>query len=51
MLTPSGVAQEKQNTNQRTIVKLSGKALTRLIPNELEAAPLWIKMAITMLRV
>lgn len=49
--TPTGEAHEKQNTNHRTREKSSGKALTRLIPKELEAAPLWIRIAITILRV
>jgi len=49
--TPRGEAHEKIKMSQRTVVKSSGKVLTNEIPRELEAAPLWITMAITMLRV
>jgi len=43
--TPIGEAIEKVNTSQRQILKSFGKVLTREIPSELEAAPLWIRMA------
>jgi len=51
IITPRGEAHEKIKMSQRTVVKSSGKVLTNEIPRELEAAPLWITMAITMLRV
>lgn len=51
IMTPRGDAHEKINTNQRTFVKSSGNTLTREMPKELEAAPLWITIAITMLKV
>lgn len=49
--TPRGVAQAKMNNNQRTVPKSSGNVFTNDIPRELEAAPLWTTIAITMFKV
>jgi len=51
VITPKGEAHEKIKISQRTVVKSSGKVLTSEIPKELEAAPLWITIAITMFKV
>ena len=51
VITPKGDAHEKIKINQRTVVKSSGKVLTSDIPKELDAAPLWITIAITMFNV
>jgi hypothetical protein len=50
-ITPRGEAIEKMKINQRTVVKSSGKVFTSEIPKELEAAPLWMTIAITIFKV
>ena len=49
--TPSGDAKEKVKISHLMNPNWSGNTFTRLIPRELEAAPLWIAMAITMFKV
>jgi len=48
-IMPIGVANENVNTSHLQSPKLSGKVFTSDIPRELEAAPLWIPMAISIL--
>lgn len=50
-IVPRGEASAKMKSNQRTVVKSSGKVFTSEIPKELEAAPLWITIAITIFKV
>ena len=49
-MIPTGEATAKMNTHHLTKVKSSGKVLTKAMPRELPAMPLWTPMAITMLR-
>ena len=42
------MAREKTKTSYRQSLKSSGKVLTREIPRDEEAAPLWTRMAIVM---
>ena len=48
--TPSGVAQANKKTSWRQSLKSVGKVLTREIPRELDAAPLWMMIAMSMFK-
>lgn len=50
IITPRGEAHEKIKMSHLTVVKSSGNVLTNEIPRALEAAPLWMTIAITIYR-